>query len=116
MKDLINNKALMARMEEFEDVMSHHCGLDMSEFEGHYRSYVMIDFGISSAAFDFLSNHIRNKPRSLEELCKGAKYKRVLMDIPYCSLAYDQGRQVDCEYLAEIPDHNGLLRCNYKNE
>jgi len=51
-----------------------------------------------------------NKIRTLEDICleEGGFYT-VLRGNIYCSLAW--GRKIDCKYLSEEKDHNGLYTC-----
>jgi len=54
------------------------------------------------------------KPRCLSQICQeeGLFFQKHLRGITYCRLGFN-GREIQCKYIEENNDHNGLRRCNY---
>ncbi len=49
------------------------------------------------------------KERELEQICYTEDFSSTLRGITYCSLAIT--RKIDCRWLSEEKDHNGLYSC-----
>ena len=52
--------------------------------------------------------------RNLEKICtkEGGNFYTIIRGNVYCSLAWT--RKINCKYLSDEPDCNGLYTCTYK--